>query len=74
MYDANRSARLICPEDCRAMRERLNWTRAKLAKVSGLPLWYLEAFENGEEIPLILASFQTDLHLTLEFNTKYSRS
>jgi Helix-turn-helix len=52
------------------MRERLNWTRSKLAKVSGVPLWYLEAFENGEEIPLILASFQSDLRVALEINTK----
>jgi Helix-turn-helix len=56
------------------MRERLNWTRSKLAKVSGVPLWYLEAFENGEEIPLILASFQSDLRVALEMNTKYYSS
>jgi DNA-binding transcriptional regulator YiaG len=74
MYDANRSTRLICPEECRAIRERLNWTRSKLAKVSGVPLWYLKAFESGEEIPLILASFQTDLRVALEINTKYCSS
>jgi hypothetical protein len=74
MRHANRSTQLTCPEECRAMRERLNWTRSKLAKVSGVPLWYLEAFENGEKIPLILASFQSDLRVALERNTKYYSS
>lgn len=53
MYDADRFVRLMSPEQCRAMRERLNWTRPDLARVAGVPLWCVEAFENGEEIPLI---------------------
>jgi hypothetical protein len=40
----------------RKVDERLIWTRPDLARAPGVPLWYLEAFENGEEIPLILAS------------------
>ncbi len=53
------------------MREGLHWSRPRLAKVSGVPLWYLEAFENDEEIPLVLASFRSDLRSALEINTKY---
>jgi hypothetical protein len=66
MYDADRFARLMSPEQCRAMRERVNWTRPDLARASGVPLCYVEAFENGEGIPLILASFQSDLRVALE--------
>jgi hypothetical protein len=85
MYDASHLSRPISPEQCRAMRERLNWTVSKLAKASRVPLWYVEAFENDEEIPLILAThcismalnmrlvarcFQNDLRVALEINTK----
>ena len=38
MYDADRFARLMSPEQCRAMRERLNLTRPDLARVSRVPL------------------------------------
>ena len=54
MYDADRFVRLMSLEQCRAMRERLNWTRPDLARVSGVPLWCVEAFENGEEISVNL--------------------
>jgi hypothetical protein len=56
------------------MRDRLKWTRPRLATASGVPLWYLEAFEDGQEIPLVLASFKNDLRLALEIRSKYFRS
>jgi hypothetical protein len=71
MYDAHRFTRpdAIGPKECRTMRERQNWTRSQLAKASTVPLWYIDALESGEAIPLILASFQSDLRRALEINT-----
>jgi hypothetical protein len=38
-------------EQCRAARERLNWTRHELATATNAPLWFIAAFEDGRARP-----------------------
>ena len=45
----------MSPEQCRQARERLNWSRQELSKATGVPLWFIAAFEDGKEPAAFLA-------------------
>ena len=53
-------------EQCREARERLNWTRHDLATATGVPLWFIAAFEDGKATPDFLAGYEVNLRATLE--------
>ena len=53
-------------EQCRVARERLNWTRHELATATGVPLWFIAAFEDGKATPDFLAGHEVDLEADLE--------
>ena len=53
-------------EQCRVARERLNWTRHELATATGVPLWFIAAFEDGRPTPDFLACNEVELCVTLE--------
>ena len=59
----------MSPDQCRAARERLNWTRQELAWTAEVPLWFLAAFEDGKETPAFLAGYEVDLRASLEATT-----
>jgi len=56
----------MSPDQCRAARERLNWTRYELSQAADVPLWLLVAFEDGKETPAFLAGYEVDLRNALE--------
>ena len=48
----------MTPDECRAARERLNWTRDELRKAAEVPLWFIAAFEDGKETPGFLVCWE----------------
>jgi hypothetical protein len=40
----------VSPDQCRAARELLRWTRRELADAATVPLWVIAAFEDGRDI------------------------
>ena len=56
----------MSPEQCRAARERLHWSRDELSRAANVPLWFLVAFEDGKETPAFLSGYQVDLRTILE--------
>jgi DNA-binding XRE family transcriptional regulator len=61
-----RKGRKITGEQCRAARERLDWTRFELATATDVPRWFIAAFEDGKAMPDFLAGYEVDLRATLE--------
>jgi ribosome-binding protein aMBF1 (putative translation factor) len=53
-------------EQCRAARERLDWTRHELATAADVPLWFIAAFEDSKATPDFLAGYEVDLSAALE--------
>ena len=53
-------------EQCRAARERLDWTRLELATAMDVPLWFIAAFEDGKATPDFLVGYEMDLQAALE--------
>ena len=53
-------------EQCRAARERLDWTRHELATASDVPLWFIAAFEDGKASPDFLVCYEVELRAALE--------
>ena len=53
-------------EECREAQERLNWTRHELATATGVPLWFIAAFEDGRSTPNFLAGYEINLGAALE--------
>jgi hypothetical protein len=53
-------------EQCRAARERLNWTRFELAAATNVPVWFIAAFEDGKTTPDFLVAYEVDLRAALE--------
>ena len=56
----------MSPDQCRAARERLNWTRRELSEATDVPLWFVAAFEDGKETPAFLASYELAMRAALE--------
>jgi hypothetical protein len=53
--------------ECRAARERLNWTRLDLATAAtNVPLWFIAAFEDGRSTPDFLVACEVELRAALE--------
>jgi len=48
----------MSPDQCRAARERLNWTRRELSEATDVPLWFIAAFEDGKEMAAFLAGYE----------------
>ena len=48
----------MSPDQCRAGRERLNWTRRELSEATDVPLWFIAAFEDGKETFAFLAGYE----------------
>jgi hypothetical protein len=46
----------MTPDQCRAARERLNWTRDELRKAADVPLWFVAAFEGDAGLSRLLGS------------------
>jgi transcriptional regulator with XRE-family HTH domain len=44
---------MLEPRQCRAARALLGWSRARLAKESGVPVPTLERYERGETSPYL---------------------
>jgi hypothetical protein len=51
----------MMPDQCRAARQRLNWTRHELSHTADVPLWFITAFEDCGETPGFLAGYEVDL-------------
>ena len=55
----------MTPDQCRAARERRNWTRDELCKVADVPLWFVAAFEDGKETPGFLVCWEVAMEAAL---------
>jgi DNA-binding XRE family transcriptional regulator len=55
----------MTPDQCRAARERLNWTRDELRKAADVPLWFIAAFEHGRETPGFLVCWEVAMEAAL---------
>ena len=55
----------MTPDQCRAARERLNWTRDELGKAADVPLWFVAAFEDGKETPGFLVCWEMAIEAAL---------
>jgi hypothetical protein len=55
-------------DQCRAARERLNWTRFELSTAADVPLWFIAAFED-EATPDFLAGYEVYLSAVLDAGT-----
>ena len=55
----------MTPDQCRAARERLNWTRDELRKAADVPLWFIAAFEDGRETPGFLVCWEIAIETAL---------
>ncbi len=56
----------MSPDQCRAARDRLNWSRSQLSQAADVPLWFIAAFEDGKETPSFLAGYEVDMRNALE--------
>jgi transcriptional regulator with XRE-family HTH domain len=56
----------VTPDQCRAAREKLNWTRQELAKAAEVPLWFIAAFEDGKDTAEFLAGYEFDMRRVFE--------
>jgi hypothetical protein len=57
----------MSPEQCRAARERLKWSRHDLAVAADVPLWFIAAFEDRKETAAaLLARYELTMHDALE--------
>ncbi len=56
----------MSPDQCRAARERLNWTRYELSKASDVPLWFVTGFENGHDSLAFLARHERAMRHALK--------
>ena len=48
----------MSPDQCRAAREHINWTRRELSEAADMPLWFIAAFEDGKETAAFLAGYE----------------
>jgi len=48
----------MSPDQCRAARERLNWTCREFSEATDVPLWFIAAFEDGKVTPAFLAGHE----------------
>ena len=54
------------PDECRAAREKLQWSRQELARAADVPLGFIAAFEDGKETPAFLAGYEVEMRQSLE--------
>jgi hypothetical protein len=55
----------MSPDECRAAREHLNWTRDELSRAADVPLWFLVAFEDDKGTGGFLAHWEMALRTAL---------
>ena len=55
----------ISPDECRAAREHLNWSRDELSRAADVPLWFLVAFEDDKGTEGFLAHWEVALRTAL---------
>ena len=55
----------MTPDQCRAARERRNWTPDELRKAADVPLWFVAAFEDGKETPGFLVCWEVAMAAAL---------
>ena len=48
----------MSPDQCRAARDVLKWSRRELSVAAGVPLWFVAAFENGDDSLAFLAHYE----------------
>ena len=54
-------------DQCRAARERLNWTRFELSTAADVPLWFIAAFEDRTAMAVdFLAHYDLAMRAALE--------
>jgi len=56
----------MTPEQCRAARDKLRWTRAELSDAARVPLWFIAAYEDGKDTAEFLAGFEVDMQRVFE--------
>jgi hypothetical protein len=56
----------VSPDQCRAAREHLNWTRRELSEATDVPLWFIVAFEEGKEMAAFLAGHEISMRDAFE--------
>jgi hypothetical protein len=56
----------MSPEQCQATREVLKWTRRELADAADVPLWFVAAFENGDDGLAFLAHWEIQIRENFE--------
>jgi hypothetical protein len=54
------------PEQCREARARLKWSRHALAVAADVPLWFVAAFENEDDIGEFLADYEDAMRKAFE--------
>jgi hypothetical protein len=53
----------MSPDQCRAARDILKWTRGDLADAAGVMLWIVAAFDDGREV---LPFYEIEIRSALE--------
>ena len=53
----------MSPDQCRAARDILKWSRRELADAAGVRLWVVAAFEDGREV---LPHYEIEIRAALE--------
>jgi DNA-binding XRE family transcriptional regulator len=56
-------SRAMSPDQCRAARDILEWTRRELADAAGVTPWVVAAFEDGREV---LPFYEIEIRAALE--------
>ena len=56
----------MSPDQCRAARERINWTRHELSQAADVLLWFIAAFEDGKETAAFLAGYELSMRDAFE--------
>ena len=55
----------MTPDQCRAGREHRNWTCDELRKAADVPLWFVDAFEDGKATPDFLVCWEVAMAAAL---------
>src|SRR5277367_4206593 len=64
----------MSPEQCQAAREVLKWTRRELADAADVPLWFVAAFENGDDGLAFLAHWEIQIRRAVSARRRSARS
>jgi len=56
----------MSPDQSRAARELINWSRHQLSQAADVPLWFIAAFEDGKETAAFLAGYELSMRDAFE--------